>query len=209
MSTARKVTSQPRLIWITDVTNRGATATLAAAEQLCSLAAPGALCIQLRDKTEPVRERRALGAALRTLTAQHGQLFTVNERLDLALVLGADGVHLGETSVRASEARRLIAGRGRSWWITQAAHAVRSELDHEVDALLLAPIFFSNKGLASLGLPALAAQCSASEIPVYALGGLSIEVCDSVSRVGAQGVAAISAGYDEPLALIRALNVLR
>jgi thiamine-phosphate pyrophosphorylase len=203
------VAGLPRLIWITDAAAHGADATLQTAEQLCVLATPGAVCVQLRDKVWSGRQRLELGHALRLITRRHGQSLSVNDRLDLTWMLDAEGLHLGESSVSASEARRFFAARGRPCWISQATHGVSAATGAAVDALVLAPIFSSKKGARSLGLPALAEQAALSERPVYALGGVLPSNCESALSAGATGVAAISAGYDSAAALLSALGARR
>src|SRR6187402_2591430 len=97
----------PALIVITDVSRYGRAHTLAKLVVLLSAAVPGSVMVQLRDRSLPAGERLALGRDLRKLTRAHGQLLCINDRLDLALVVGSDGVHLGEHSVTPADARAL------------------------------------------------------------------------------------------------------
>src|SRR5512144_998004 len=70
--------------------------------------AGGADVVQLREKDMSTREMILLGQALRDLTRRHGVLFVVNDRVDVALAVDADGVHVGQDDMPARLARRLV-----------------------------------------------------------------------------------------------------
>src|SRR4051794_647237 len=107
----------PRVVQITEST------ALPEAELFARIAAASALpppqrrrfAVQLRDPGLSTRALASLGAALRAATRPHGIALVVNDRLDLALALGADGVHLGRRSVTVAEARALL---GPDAWIS-------------------------------------------------------------------------------------------
>ena len=138
--------------------------------------------------------------------------------MDLALLLEADAVHLGEGSVTASDARRLLGANMR---ISRAWHAASldgvdavSEL-HAVDALLVSPVLAPRKGRPALGLQPLGVlgeQLRARDLAcqLYALGGVSAENAAECLQAGAAGVAAIGAALGPDAAgLLRALRSLR
>ncbi|MYK69799.1 MAG: thiamine phosphate synthase, partial [Gammaproteobacteria bacterium] len=77
-------------------------------EVVAEVVAAGATAVQLRDKEAPPRELLALARRLRAVTARHGALLIVNDRLDIALAAGADGVHLGPDDVPVAAARRVV-----------------------------------------------------------------------------------------------------
>ena len=89
----------PRLVAITDRHAASGEVTLERFGELGHLARPGSVVFQLRDLELGARERLAFGRALLNKARETGQLFVVNDRIDLAVLLGADGVHLGERSV--------------------------------------------------------------------------------------------------------------
>src|SRR5207245_6439911 len=91
--------SPPRLVLVTD--RHGAAVVEAALDA-------GLPAVQLREKDLPGRPLLALAQRLRAATARTGALLLVNDRLDVAVAAGADGVHLGGTSVPADAARRLL-----------------------------------------------------------------------------------------------------
>ena len=190
----------PRLIVISDFSLGPAATLLERIGCALGLARPGAVLLQLREHRLPARERLALGATLAALARRHGQLFAVNDRLDLARLLGADAVHLGEASVPTAEARRLMPEA----FITRAWHGGP---EPEADALVLSPIFEARHGRSALGVGALAGATR----PVYALGGVTAEGAALSLAAGAAGVAVVGAvlGADDPSALCSALGILR
>lgn len=179
--------------------------------------------VQLRDRERSARERLALGTRLRALTLELGLALVVNDRLDLALALGADGVHLGEGSVRPDEARALLPEGALVSVACHEAHRVAAlAATGAVDLVLLSPVLASPGKGPALGLEALTAARAAldaalaadvarrpagslvsrvSRVSLVALGGLDEAHVGPALAAGAHGVAAIRA---EPLALVRA-----
>lgn len=178
-------------------------------------APPGVrVVVQLRERERSARERLALGARLRALTLELGLTLVVNDRLDLALALGADGVHLGERSVTPEEARALLpAGSLVSVACHDAARVAALSLGGAVDLVLLSPVLASPGKGPPLGLGALSTARAlldqtpgAREVRLVALGGLDAAHVAGALEAGAHGVAAIRA---EPLALARAVAAAR
>ena len=206
----------PRLIALTDRTVASAAVTLERFERLGRLARPGTVMLQLRDRELSARERLAFGRELGALARSTGQRFQVNDRLDLARLLAADAVHLGEGSVAAADARRLV---GDGAFVTRACHAPDAATEEGVDAWLLSPVFAARKGQEPLGLGILggmharwrAAAGSPERPGVYALGGVNAENARACLDAGAAGVAVIGAvlSVEDPLPLVRALRIAR
>jgi thiamine-phosphate diphosphorylase len=182
---------------------------LAQAEAAC---AGGAAVVQLRCKHATDRETLRLGAAIRARTQAAGLLFLVNDRFDLALALGADGVHLGQQDLppdalpEAARERLLV---GRSTHDLAELDAARAG---PVDYLALGPVF----GTASKATPHAArgiemareAARRAAPLPLVAIGGVDAEGAAALARAGVGGVAVISAvaGAQDPLAAVRTLR---
>lgn len=200
--------SAPRLIAITDTCVRGPTELLACAERLCRSCRPGSVIIQLRDRHLGVIERMSIGCSLASITNSYSQQLSVNDRVDLALALGAHGVHLGEASAPATRVRSSF---GERFWITRASHDVDSCQALGADAVLLSPICSPRKGAPSLGLEALARACGQSDALLYALGGVSAENAKACIEAGATGVAVIGAwlACESQQPLIDALRIAR
>jgi thiamine-phosphate pyrophosphorylase len=208
----------PRLLAITDLGVLPGPELVLRLRRLAEAASAGGVALLLRDHAATAKQRLELGQALRDVARSSGQELWVADRLDLALLLEADGVHLGEASVSATVARRLIGGKLR---ISRALHAASllaaaegDELE-QVDALLVSPVLAPRKGRAALGLPALGAmgeqlRARNRACKLYALGGVSAENAAACRAAGAFGVAAIGAALAaDPLALLEALELRR
>lgn len=150
--------------------------------------------VQLRDRALSGRELLARATWLRGLTAPHGIRLSTNDRLDLALAVGADGVHLGRTSVSMADARALL---GSAAIISVACHdaadLARADTDG-ADLALFSPVFASPGKGPPLGLAALSAAARAHpRLALVALGGVTQENAPACLAAGARGVAAIRA----------------
>jgi thiamine-phosphate pyrophosphorylase len=214
-----RLVDPPRLVAITDTTLVPARELVGRLERLASSARPGSVALLLRDHQLSGLARLELGRALRAVAARHAQALWVADRLDLALLLGADVLHLGEASVSARDARRALpdaVGICRAWHEVTPSAQQQDELD-AVDALLVSPVLAPRKGRDALGLEALGAwgeqlraRHQASPPKMYALGGVTAESAASCIAVGATGVAAIGAALaSEPSALLKALRIGR
>jgi len=205
----------PRLIAITDLSELDPVTLLGRLQRLAEAATPGSLALLLRDHAASGRQRLGLGHELASIARSTSQALWVADRLDLALLLEAHGLHLGEGSVPASAARK---GWDSGRWLSRAWH--RADLSdvaelEGVNALLLSPVLSERKGRPALGLDALArcsqAAAARAETPlVYALGGVTSDNAASCLRAGASGVAAIGAALaPDPSALLGALGIAR
>ena len=153
--------------------------------------AAGATVVQLRVKA-PTAEVVARGAGF----AQLGVTFVVNDDVDAALALGADGVHLGRSDEGAERARAAGLLLGRS--ATTFEEAVAAEADY----LGAGPVWTTpskEDADPAFGLETLARICRAVDIPVVAIGGVDASNAGDCIRAGAAGVAVIRAATDPGL----------
>lgn len=198
----------PRLIVITDVTVAPLGVIEGRIGRLCAAAPPRTVLVQLRDNTLPFRERLALGTTLAAECAHHHQYFAVNDRADLAVLLGAHALHLGEGSVDTEDARRLVPA---GTWISRACHDPEAASRVDADAVLLSPIVQGRKGREALGLGALTLARGSLFAPagprLYALGGVEASVARACRDAGADGVAVVGAALrgDDPTELVAAV----
>jgi thiamine-phosphate diphosphorylase len=151
----------------------------------------GATVVQLRVKA-PTDELVAAGAGFRELAAT----LVVNDDVEAAIELGADGVHLGQADPGAGRARAAGLLLGRS--ATTFEEAVEADADY----LGVGPIWATpskDDAAAPLGLAELARICAAVSAPVVAIGGVDASNAAACIRAGAAGVAAIRAATDPAL----------
>jgi thiamine-phosphate pyrophosphorylase len=198
--------ARPRLMAITDTTAVPIGELEARVERLARLCRPATVVVQLRDLELPVRSRLALAQRLREITRSAGQMLVVNDRLDLAVLAEADGVHLGEQSVSPVDARQIV---GEGAWISRACHDPSQAQSLGADAVVLSPILAPRKGRPALGLGALTRARSA-DVMLFALGGVDAGGAAACLEAGADGVAAIGAalGASDPTPLLEALGVM-
>ncbi len=154
----------------------------------------GADLIQLREKEMNRKDRLMLGIKLRELTRREGVLFIVNDDLDLALILDADGVHLGQEDIPIRFARPLMKDRiiGVSTHnMEQVDEAVASGADY----IGIGPVFETLTKADTeplIGLALLERLRDRCPVPYVAIGGISRKNIASVTATGCRRVAVIS-----------------
>ena len=163
--------------------------------------AGGATVIQLRDKNCSLTGLASTGRKIRTITGMAGVLFIVNDRLDVALACGADGLHLGQGDLRCDTARQL-APPGFIIGVSVGSVVEAEEAEQAgADYVALSPVFStgskSNAG-SGHGLAVLAEIRAAVRIPVIAIGGIGPGNAGQVIDAGANGIAVISAVVSQP-----------
>ncbi len=175
--------------------------------------AGGADVIQLRDKTLSGRDLYALAQDMAALVRASQATFIVNDRLDIALAAGADGVHLGQDDLPVAAARSLSPP---SFIIGASVGSVEEGLAAErdgADYIALSPVFSTptkDDAGPGHGLEVLCGLRAAVKIPVIAIGGINSGNVRDVVEAGADGVAVISAvlGADDVEAAARSMREL-
>lgn len=201
---------RPKLVAITDTHVAPLGILERRLEALAGAAAPGTVALQLRDHDLPARARLELGRRLLDIARRHGQALVVNDRIDIAMALGADGVHLGERSVPVTDVRLLMPNA----WISRACHVPeKAGDDADVDAVILSPIVAQRKARPALGTEALsrARALLPARVQLVALGGIAAENGAACIAAGADAVAAIGSvlGGEDGGALLGALGIAR
>lgn len=169
----------------------------------------GVSCVQLREKTMDARELVALARALRDQLAPLGVPLIVNDRLDLALAAGADGVHLGQSDLPVADARRLWP-QGLIGLSIENAEQLRTAEALAIDYYGASPVFATptkTDTAPALGLQGLAALRALTRRPLLAIGGITAANAAAVREAGADGLAVVSAlcAAPDPEAAARAL----
>jgi thiamine-phosphate pyrophosphorylase len=172
------------------------------AERLLA-ARPG--CLQLRAKLAAARDFAEAARGLQALCRAAGVPFCVNDRLDVALAVGADVVHLGQDDLSLADARRLRIEAGRPDLVIGVSTHNRAQAlaaaEGGADYLGFGPIFGTASKLnpdPTVGLDALAAVCGAVSVPVVAIGGITLDTVGAVARAGASAAALIAAVTGAP-----------
>jgi len=171
----------------------------------------GARAVQLRNKGETPRELYQVGQTLRTLTRRWGALFFVNDRVDVALALGADGVHGGPhdlpvAAVRAFAPEGFLVGRSADE-VEVARRAVADGADY-IGCGTVFPTSTKEGAGEVIGVEGLKRVVDAVRVPVVGIGGITVERARAVAHTGAAGVAVVGAVMDaqDPAAAVRALG---
>ena len=159
--------------------------------------AGGVNMVQLREKGLPGRDLLALAREVRKVT-RNGAIFIVNDRVDVAIAAGADGVQLGEQSMPISAARQVA---GDDFLIGRSVHDLYGAEDAEregADFLVVGTIFQSRShpGLAAAGTELITEIREHVSIPVIGIGGITSANASQVLEAGANGVAVIGAILD-------------
>ena len=200
----------PKIYPITDRTISG----LSHSDQVKQLIEGGATLIQLREKALSPRE--FLQDAREALSIAHaaGVKLIINDRVDVAMAIGADGVHLGQTDMPVGAADRLLGDRAIIiGYSTHNLNQVEEALRLPIDYLAFGPIFPTETKENSdpvVGLDLLSEiKARAGSLPLIAIGGITNERVPAVLAAGADSVALISALFDKPGSIAENLKNLQ
>ena len=155
----------------------------------------GIRAVQLREKDLPGKELYRLADRIRELTARYGARLLVNDRIDVVLAVGADGVHLGGSSMPASVARRLLGKESLIGCSTHNTRELRDAADQGADFATFGPVYPTPSKAAygpPVGVSALAAASRETILPLFALGGVGAGNAREAIEAGAFGIALIS-----------------
>jgi len=158
----------------------------------------GASIIQLREKEICCRGYLELALEIKSVTGRHGIPLIINDRVDIALAAGAEGVHLGPDDMPVSVARKLL---GSNKIIGCSAATVEEALYYQeqgADYLGVGAVFptATKIGTESVSLKELGVIKSAARIPIVAIGGIAAGNAALVMETGVDGVAVVSAIMD-------------
>lgn len=158
--------------------------------------AGGVTMVQLREKDISTLDFYGLARAVQSITKAHHIPLVINDRLDIALAVGAEGVHLGQSDLPIRAARALAGNR---LFIGVSAQTVDDALMAHAggaDYLGIGPVFPTGSkpdAGEAIGLERLRAICAASPIPVIGIGGIGLHNIEETMKTGVAGVAVISA----------------
>ena len=194
------------------ITDRMQTAGRALPAVVADALRGGLRAVQLREKDLAAAQLFEIAVELRQLTREYGAKLLVNDRVDVALAAGADGVHLGKGGLPVREARRIL---GSERLIGYSAHSADEALQAQrdgADFVTLGPVYHTPSKAQygePLGLSALSEAVRVVAIPVFALGGVKHSSVAEVLSAGAHGVALISAIMAAPNPTVETETLLR
>ena len=194
------------------VTDPEMTARRGLLETVANAIAGGVTIVQLRDKEGPARPMVEAGRALKALLARHGVPLLVNDRVDVAQAIGADGVHVGQDDLPPAAARALL-GPDAIVGFSITDESQLAALDSSVDYVGLGPIFPTGTkfdAAAVVGETTFAALRRRIPRPVVAIGGITVANAASAIAAGADGIAVVSAicAANDPCAAAHALRAV-
>ncbi|WP_448381819.1 thiamine phosphate synthase [Desulfosoma sp.] len=173
----------------------------------------GAGVLQYREKKKPTRRMVEEAAALAALCRRHRAVFIVNDRIDVALAVEADGVHLGQDDMPVDAARRLLGPRRLIGVTVHNLKEIEEAQRGGVDYISLAPVFATPTKpdhQTPMGVDGLKRLMEAVRCPAVAIGGINAQNIADVIRTGVDGVCVVSAvlGQDDPEEAARSLRRL-
>lgn len=178
------------------VTDQSLTRGRPLADVVAAAVQGGVTCVQLREKQLNSRDFLAQAMLLKTLLAPHGVPLVINDRIDIALACGADGVHLGQSDMPVEVARRLLPGDVFIGWSVETLADVAQSARLPVDYLGVSPVFATptkTDTSAPWGLEGLRQVRAATALPLVAIGGIKLGNAQQVLQAGADGLAVVSA----------------
>lgn len=161
---------------------------------LAAALSAGVQLVQLREKDLSVRDLLALARQVRALTQKFGAKLLINSRADVALAVGADGVHLPSHSPPVDDMRKMLGEHALIGVSTHSATEVEAARTSGADFVTFGPIFDtpSKRGMGSPTGVAALKKVVGHTVPVFALGGIHLPQLPAVMDSGCHGVAMIS-----------------
>ena len=191
----------PKIYPLTDVQLTG----LSHAEQVRRLALGGARVIQLREKLMTGSQFYDAATDALTTAREHGVTLIINDRVDIALAVGADGVHLGQDDLPPHEARKLLGTNAIIGYSTHSLTQARKALSFPIDYIAIGPVFSTSTKAdtaPTIGLEGVSeVRRAIQEIHLVAIGGINELNAASVFDAGADSVAVISTLLSDPSAI--------
>lgn len=196
------------------VTDAGLSAGRSTVDIVEAAVRGGVDIVQLREKSASANERYELGREVREITREAGVPLVVNDRVDLAAALDADGVHLGDDDLPVSVAREQLGDDGIIGRSVSTPEAARRAEEAGADYLGVGAVFATDSKddvppeEQGIGVDRIRAVREATDLPFVGIGGVTPGNAADVVEAGADGVAVISAitGADDPEAATRALG---
>jgi thiamine-phosphate pyrophosphorylase len=193
------------------VTDRGLCGRRALADVVLQAIRGGASCVQLREKNAATRAFVEEARRIKELMAPFRVPLIINDRIDVALAVGADGVHVGQDDMPYEIARKLMGPKAIIGLSVETWEDVERAEELDADYLGVSPVFATPTKTDTKepwGIEGIARIKAFSRHPLVAIGGLNASNAETVVLAGADGVAVVSAicAAPDPLAASRELT---
>lgn len=170
----------------------------------------GARIVQYRDKDSTRKEILETAGKIREITKDFDSIFIVNDYIDIALICGADGVHLGQDDVSLEDARKITPD---DFIIGVSTHSLKQAIEAEkagADYIGIGPVFKTptKEKYKPIGLSCVGEVLQSVNIPVVAIGGIDIEVVEELVKIGVRNVAMVRAFQEKTLEKVKKINFL-
>ena len=157
--------------------------------------------VQLRSKMLGDAALIRLGKKIRMVATKYRKLFFVNDRVDLAIATGADGIHLGQDDMPVSLARKVSKSAGQKLWIGKSTHSLAQALAavrEGADYIGVGPVFLTptKPRAIPVGLKFVRQACDKIQIPWVAIGGIDLYNVKDVIASGATRIAVVRAIFN-------------
>jgi thiamine-phosphate pyrophosphorylase len=178
-------------------------------EFLARVIEAGVGMVQLRDKTLSDRELIAAARIFAQTCRENGALFIVNDRVDIALLVGADGVHVGQDDAHPNDVRRVAGDDFIIGLSTHSPEQIEAANDTTADYIGVGPVHATptKPGRPAVGLELVRFASTASRKPFFAIGGIDHTNAESVVTAGARSLSVLRsvAHADDPASSVRTL----
>ena len=178
------------------VTDRDLSYRRSLEEIVCEAVEGGVTMVQLREKDAPTGEFVELGRRLMSVLKPLGVPLIINDRVDVALAVDADGVHIGQSDMPYEDARRLLGPDKIIGLSVENMNDLRKANELDVDYVGISPIYGTptkTDTAEPFGLEGLRRAVGLSAHPTVAIGGMNASTIGEVFEAGADGVAIVSA----------------
>ena len=178
------------------VTDQSIAGTRTLTDMVAAAVQGGVTCVQLREKHLNTRDFLAQAVRLKQLLGPHGIPLVINDRIDIALACGAEGVHLGQSDMPVEQARQLLPPEVFIGWSVETLADVTRSAALPVDYLGVSPIYATptkSDAASPWGLEGLRQVRAATALPLVAIGGIHVGNAAELLQAGADGLAVVSA----------------
>lgn len=195
------------------VTDRALAAPRTIEEVVTAANLGGVSVVQLREKDTSTRDFLLLARRLLAILRPAGIPLIINDRLDVALAAGADGVHLGQSDLPGREARQIMGSKAIIGLSVETMEQAKEAAELDIDYLAASPVFATPTKTDTAppwGLTGLAALRRETGLPLVAIGGINQANAKAVLMAGADGIAVVSAicAAADPRAAAQALRAI-